>query len=358
MNSFAVEPGSKGSVNVEARGTAPGTHLPGREREQLAGLGVEKDDVPALCLHFLERVRQSPLGDLLKLGVDGEHHFVAGHRVPNLAGRRVVAMARAVLEQHRLARPSGENGVEGQLETGASGGTVGLEPSDDGARELARRIESLEAALEVHAGQRPQGLDLGSVEGAVEIDPALPGPELPVERCGGDTEAPDDEAERGGRVVQLVGSDADVIELLGHGQRHAIAIVERAPARGQHPPLGPAALRELRPVLALHDLELDRSGQQREHAEREAAWMTAIRPRAWPSGPALGQRRKRQQGELGVGRFVQAEPAFRQGNQDLPAATPPGSVAPARPGVPPGSCAPHAARPDGERCGSRRSAAW
>ena len=87
MNSFAVEPGSKGSVNVEARGTAPGTDLPGREREQLAGLGVEKDDVPALRLHFLQRVRQSPLGDLLKLGVDGEHHVVAGHRVANLARR-------------------------------------------------------------------------------------------------------------------------------------------------------------------------------------------------------------------------------------------------------------------------------
>ena len=189
-----------------------------------------------------------------------------------------------------------------------------------GTRQLARGVEALEAALEVNARQWAQRLDLRRVEGTVQVDPALAGPELPVERRGGDPEVPDDEAEGGRRVVQLVRGDPDVVELLGHGQRHAVAIVERAAASRQHPPLGAAALGQPGPLVALHDLELDRAGQQRQHAEGEADLDHGDpRRRLGHQGPSSGSRWQRQKGELRVGRLVQAEAALGQRNQHLPA---------------------------------------
>ncbi len=68
-------------------GHRAGTDLPGGEREQLAGLRIQEDDVPAFRLHLLQRIGQPALGDLLKLRVDGEHDVVAGHRVAHQARR-------------------------------------------------------------------------------------------------------------------------------------------------------------------------------------------------------------------------------------------------------------------------------
>ena len=74
-------------------------------------------------------------------------------------------------------------------------------------------------------------LDLGRVEGAVQIDPPLARAELAVEGGSGDTEVPHQQPERGAPVLQLVRRDADVVELLSDGERHTVSVVERTAAR-------------------------------------------------------------------------------------------------------------------------------
>ena len=85
MNSLAVEPGSKGSVKVEARDRD--NRRPPACREASASssplVGIEEDDVAALGLHLGQRIVQSPLRDLLQLRVDREHDVVARHRLPD-----------------------------------------------------------------------------------------------------------------------------------------------------------------------------------------------------------------------------------------------------------------------------------
>ena len=104
MNSLAVEPGSNGSVNVEARRSRRRRRLPGSEGEQLTIVRIEKTTSPPSALHRRQRIVQSPLRDLLQLRVDREDHVVARHRLPDHSGRRIVAASRTVLEKHRLSR--------------------------------------------------------------------------------------------------------------------------------------------------------------------------------------------------------------------------------------------------------------
>ena len=146
VNSLAVEPGSNGSVNVgRARRPAAG-RLPRCEREQFARLRIEEHDVAALGPHLGDGVVQPALGDLLQLGVDRERDVVAGDRIARLPAGRVVAPARAVLEQHGLARAAGEQRVERALEARGADGPLGRETADDRAGEVARGIEALELA--------------------------------------------------------------------------------------------------------------------------------------------------------------------------------------------------------------------
>ena len=105
VNSLAVEPGSNGSVKVEARGTRAGSLACRDASASSSPLSrVEEDHVAALGLHLRQRVVEPALGDLLQLRIDREDHVVPGHRLAHHPAGRVVAAARAVLEQHRFAR--------------------------------------------------------------------------------------------------------------------------------------------------------------------------------------------------------------------------------------------------------------
>ena len=70
VNSLAVEPGSNGSVKRRRAGHPAARRLPGCQRQQLARVRVEEDDVAALGVHLGDGVVEPALGDLLQLGVD------------------------------------------------------------------------------------------------------------------------------------------------------------------------------------------------------------------------------------------------------------------------------------------------
>src|SRR5919112_1658555 len=58
------------------------------------------------------------------------------------------------------------------------------------------------------------------------------------------------------RIGQLVGSDADVIELLSDRQGDAVTIVQSAPTGRENGPLSALTPGLFRPALALEELEL------------------------------------------------------------------------------------------------------
>jgi hypothetical protein len=99
--------------------------LAGCQGEELAVGGIEEDYVATFCSHAGNGIVQSPLGDLLKLGVDGEYDVIPGNRLPNQAGRRVVSPAGTVLQQYRLARPASEDRIERELEPARSPRSMG-----------------------------------------------------------------------------------------------------------------------------------------------------------------------------------------------------------------------------------------
>ena len=268
MKSFAVDPGSNGSVKVDALGATPAGLLRG-EREQLAPQWIQEDHVSAIRPGFGQRLVEAPFGDLLELGVEGEHHVVARNRIPDLARRRVVPPPRPILQEDRRARAAGQNGIERQLETGRPDRPVGRQPTDDGSGEIPRRIEALEAAGEVDTADVAQRLDLRGIERAAQIDPALLRPELAVQcRCGG-AEVAHQKPEGGPAVLQLVRRDADVVELLRDGERNAVAIVKGTPPRREDHPLGSLALGLPGPAVPLEDLKLSRPPQNGEYGQGE-----------------------------------------------------------------------------------------
>ena len=74
-----------------------------------------------------------------------------------------------------------------------------------------------------------------------------------------------------GGILELVGSDADVIRLLRHGDGSATAIAERAAARGEHDALGARGRGERRPAAPLHHLDLRGAPQQHQEGEEHDA---------------------------------------------------------------------------------------
>ena len=101
--------GKGGSPDGGDAGSSPLTR---GQRQQLSVDRIEEDDVAPLGSHFSQRIVQPPLGNLLQLRVEGEHHIVSGHRLANETGRRVIASAGAVFQEYRLSRLPGENRVE------------------------------------------------------------------------------------------------------------------------------------------------------------------------------------------------------------------------------------------------------
>src|SRR5207249_2751913 len=120
------------------------------------------------------------------------------------------------------------------------------------------------------------------------------------------------------RVAQLVGRDAHVVGLLGHGERCAVAVVQRAAARLQHDPLGTLCLRLLRPAATVEDLHLHRASheQSQAHEHPEFHYLDADRgPRHSLARPAGS----RDQDDLAVARQVQTEPRLGARDEHGPA---------------------------------------
>ena len=86
-----------------------------------------------------------------------------------------------------------------------------------------------------------------ALKGPCRVDPALPGPEIAVERRRETPRLRTSSTNGGADVGQLVGRDADVVELLGDGERNAVAVVQGASPGREHRPLGPLPPRLLAP---------------------------------------------------------------------------------------------------------------
>src|SRR6185436_9219510 len=134
----------------------------------------------------------------------------------------------------------------------------GRESTDDGAREIFCGIESEELAFEVNPAHPTQSLYLARREGAVPVGPLLSG-EIAIDLSSRQLQLRAEETDRGTAVDQLVGRHADMIELLGHCERHAIAVEQRSAPRRQHRTFSPLRLRFAGPACALEQLQLGRT---------------------------------------------------------------------------------------------------
>ena len=150
-------------------------------------VGSRKTTSPPSAFIVAERIRQAPLRDLLQLGIDGEHHVVAGHRLTYQPRGRVVPSAGSILQEHRFARLPRENGVQRKLQPGRTDIPFGRESANDGTGERTRGIESLELACEMHTIEPAKRLDLGGRERTVQIDPPLSQPQSSRSRAASGT---------------------------------------------------------------------------------------------------------------------------------------------------------------------------
>ena len=121
----------------------------------------------------------------------------------------------------------------------------------------------------MHAAQRADRLDRGGSVGSAEIGVALPQGAPQV--GGGEAQRVPDCLPIAGGILELVGSDADVIRLLRHGDGSATTIAERAAARGEDDALGARCRGQRRPAAPLHDLDLRRPSQQHQESEEHEA---------------------------------------------------------------------------------------
>src|SRR5215217_5318317 len=106
-----------------------------------------------------------------------------------------------------------------------------------------------------------QRLHLGGAEGPVVIKPALAGAKIAGEHWPGDAELAADKASRGRDIRQLVGGNADVIELLADGEGHAVSVEQPTAPGGKHGPFGPLPPGLVCPPFSLEELELRSAGE-------------------------------------------------------------------------------------------------
>ena len=116
----------------------------------------------------------------------------------------------------------------------------------------------------------PERLHLGGVEGTVQIDPPLARLKLAIEGRRGNAQISHQQDKAGADVLQLIRRDADMIELLGDGQRDAVAVVQRPATRRLNRAHGALPLRLLGPSLPLNDLHLCRATEHGRHRHGEA----------------------------------------------------------------------------------------
>src|SRR2546427_594607 len=145
----------------------------------------------------------------------------------------------------------------GRAEPSRRPAAVVTHPADDGAGEVGRRIEPVEHGLEVYAAHCAERLHLDDAVGTSEIGVAPAQGALHVGR--GEPQPARDAGDILRGVAQLVDSDADVIRLLGEGERRAVAVREGAPPRRERDMLGALRPRLLRPAAPLEQLQLRRT---------------------------------------------------------------------------------------------------
>ncbi len=73
---------------------------------------VEHDDVAAIRLEPAHCLVQGALGDLLQLGIEGEHHVVPRDGIPHPAVGRLELLARGGAKVHRLPGPPRQDRIE------------------------------------------------------------------------------------------------------------------------------------------------------------------------------------------------------------------------------------------------------
>ena len=255
--------------HVAHRGTRRSAAPHARERQDLPGARLEDHDVAARGVRVRDRLGQRPVRDLLQLGVEREHDVHAVHRLGRWARGRGVGAAPVVAQHHRRPSPAREQRVESALQP-ARPPALRVHPPHDPRREIGPRVEALQPPPQVYAAQVLERRHRAPPVGARPLHPDAAGVQRRGDRLARLRELPREERRRPARVVHLARRHADPERLLRQGERHPIAVVERAPPRRQRDARGLLGRGARAPLLALGELQLRRPAHDRQRGRAES----------------------------------------------------------------------------------------